>query len=161
MTVLAFCLAAASSDRVAWDTLKPSMRSSPWIRGAPQRKFSRAIRATRSRTSLETLVVHLASGHAIDIPKSQTSHYGANARPYRAERSPGFRANLATSATAKSKTVDQCDGSTGAGFDYAPARQSGGAARSLPATARCGSEVRFGRLGSLRLPALPIDAGYR
>jgi hypothetical protein len=76
------------------------------------------------RTSLETLGRHLASGHAIDIPKAQTSRYGANARPYRAERSPGFRTKRATSATAKSKTVDQCDGSTGAGFGYAPARQS-------------------------------------
>jgi hypothetical protein len=32
------------------------------------------------------------------MPKTQTIPYGANARPYRAERSPGFRANLATSA---------------------------------------------------------------
>jgi hypothetical protein len=42
-------------DTVAWDTLKPSMRSSPWSRGTPQRKFSRAIPATRLRTSLEIL----------------------------------------------------------------------------------------------------------
>jgi len=100
------------------------MRSSPWIRGAPQRKFSRAIRAIRSRIHRKPWDVHLASGHPIDIPKSQASRYGANARPYRAERSPGLRTKRATSATAKSKTVDQCDGSTGAGFGYAPARQS-------------------------------------
>ena len=71
-----------------------------------------------------------------------------------------FRANLATSATTKSKTVDQCDGSMGAGFGYAPAQQSDGAARSLPATARCGSGVRFGRPASLRLAAPAINAGY-
>ena len=47
-----------------------------------------------------------------------------------------LRANLATSATAKSKTVDQCYGSMGAGFGYASVRQSDGAARWLPATAR-------------------------
>ena len=40
---------------VAWETLNPSMSSSPWIRGAPQRKFSRAIRLISSRTSRETL----------------------------------------------------------------------------------------------------------
>jgi len=33
----------------------PSMSSSPWIRGAPQRKFSRAIRLISSRTSRETV----------------------------------------------------------------------------------------------------------
>jgi hypothetical protein len=35
--------------------LKPSMRSSPWMRGAPQRKFSLAICAIRWRISLEAL----------------------------------------------------------------------------------------------------------
>jgi hypothetical protein len=32
-------------------TWKPSMRSSPWIRGAPHVGFSNAMRLTRSRTS--------------------------------------------------------------------------------------------------------------
>ncbi len=35
------------------DTSKPSISSSPWIRGAPHRKFSRAIRTINSRTSRE------------------------------------------------------------------------------------------------------------
>ena len=156
---MAYCeqrsLVAAGSDTVAWNTLRPSMRSSPWIRGAPQRKFSRAIRATKSRTSLEPWDVHLASGHVIDIPKSQTSRYGANARPYRAERSPSFRANLATNATARSKAADQNDGSRGDEFGYASARQFDGAARSLPTAARCGFGVRFGRSGPSRLSPSP------
>ena len=33
---------------------KPSFKSSPWIRGAPHRVFSRDIRRTRSRISLDT-----------------------------------------------------------------------------------------------------------
>lgn len=63
------------------------------------------------------------------------------------------RANLATSAEAKSKPVDQCDESTG--FRYAPARQSDGAARSHPATTRAGPGFASDDRGSLRLAALP------
>ena len=46
---------STDGDTVVWETVKPSFMSSPWIRGAPHRKFSRAIRAIRWRTSLETL----------------------------------------------------------------------------------------------------------
>ena len=35
------------------ETSKPSIRSSPWMRGAPQVEFSATIRKIRSRTSLE------------------------------------------------------------------------------------------------------------
>ena len=38
----------------AWDMEKPSFKSSPWIRGAPHRVFSRDIRRTRWRISLDT-----------------------------------------------------------------------------------------------------------
>lgn len=42
------------------ETSKPSMRSSPWMRGAPQVGFSVTIWKIRSRTSLETHFLPLA-----------------------------------------------------------------------------------------------------
>jgi hypothetical protein len=88
------------------------MRSSPWIRGAPKESSHGPSVRPNLGPPWKPWDVHLASGHAIDIPKSQTSR-------------------------------------------YAPARRSDGAPRSLQATARCGSWVRAGRPGSLRLAALP------
>ena len=41
-------------ETAAWEMEKPSFKSSPWIRGAPHRVFSRDIRRTRSRISLDT-----------------------------------------------------------------------------------------------------------
>jgi hypothetical protein len=38
-------------DTVASETLKPSMRNSPWMRGAPRVGFSRAMRTTSARIS--------------------------------------------------------------------------------------------------------------
>lgn len=45
-------------------------------------------------------------------------------------------ADLIGNPGTSTSTVDQCDGSMGARFGYAPARQSDGAARSFPVTAR-------------------------
>jgi hypothetical protein len=98
---------------------------------------------------------HLASDPMTDIARTLTSRYGASARRSRAERSSGFRAIAATSATARSKTADRCDGSMGAEFGCAPARQFGGAGRSPPATARCAFGVRFGRPDPLCWSAWP------
>src|SRR6266567_1658186 len=39
---------------VAWDTSIPSLSSSPWMRGAPQRGFALLIFRMRSRTSSDT-----------------------------------------------------------------------------------------------------------
>ena len=41
-------------ETAAWEMEKPSFKSSPWIRGAPHRVFSRDISRTRSRISLDT-----------------------------------------------------------------------------------------------------------
>ena len=41
-------------ETAAWEMEKPSFKSSPWIRGAPHRVFSRDIRRTRWRISLDT-----------------------------------------------------------------------------------------------------------
>jgi len=51
-----------------------------------------------------------------DIARALTSRYGASVRRSRAERSAGFRAIAATSATARSKTADRYDGSRVAEF---------------------------------------------
>jgi BetI-type transcriptional repressor, C-terminal len=65
------------------------------------------------------------------------------------------RANLATSATARSKTADQYDGNTGDEFGCASARRFDGAARSILTVARCGFAVRFERPGMLLLSTSP------
>ena len=98
---------------------------------------------------------YLASHPMIDIARALTSRYGASVRRSRAERSAGFRAIATTSAIARSKTADRYDGSGGAEFRCAPARQFDGAARSLRAPAPCGFGVRFGRPGRLRWSGSP------
>ncbi|WP_333650623.1 hypothetical protein [Candidatus Binatus sp.] len=103
----------------------------------------------------------LASDHVTDISTLRTSHYGASARRSPAGRLLGFRANPTTSATAKSKTGGQSDGSRDDEFGCAPALQFDGPARSIPTAAQCGFGVRFGRPGPLRLSASPMKAGYR
>ena len=141
---------------MAWETLRPSMRSSPWIRGAPQRKFSRAIRAIRSRTSLETL-----GRPPRQRPRDRLCPKCRPALTAPTQDRIGLNDHQAFTPTwppARRQNPNQSINATEArasGFRYAPARQSDGAARSLPATARCGSGVRFRRPGSLRLAALP------
>src|SRR5713226_1966570 len=98
---------------------------------------------------------YLASDPMIDIARALTSRYGASVRGSRAERSAGFRAIATTSAIARSKTADRYDGSGGAEFRCAPARQFDGAARSLRAPAPCGFGVRFGGPGRLRWSGSP------
>ena len=122
------------------------------------RKFSRApgpFVGSDCAAQWRSADAHLASDPMTDIARALTSRYGASVRRSRAERSSGFGAIAATSATARSKTADRYNGSRHAEFGCAPARQFDGAARSLPATARCGFGVRFGRPGPLRWSAWP------
>jgi hypothetical protein len=65
------------------------------------------------------LGARLANDHELDISKSSTSRHDASARRFPAGRPPGFRAIAATSATARSKTADQFDGSTSIEFGCA------------------------------------------
>jgi hypothetical protein len=96
---------------------------------------------------------HLASDPVTDIPESLTSRGRASAGLFPAGRSLDCRANPATSATARSKTDDQYDGSVGDEFRCASARRFDGVVRSILAVARCGCRVRFGRPGMLLLSA--------
>jgi hypothetical protein len=50
-----------SATRSAWETFKPSVRSSQRIPGTVQRKFSWAVGVTKRRTSRGTSVARLAS----------------------------------------------------------------------------------------------------
>ena len=159
------CWPSACHGHVARDggleTLKPSIRSSPWIRGAPQRKFSRDIRAIRLRTPLETL-----GRPPRQRPRDRYLEI-AN-QPLRCQRKTvsgwtiiKLSLHSGPIATAISKTDDQSDGSTGDEFGCAPAPRFDGGTRSLPTPARCGFGVRFGRPELLRLSPSLWKAEYR
>jgi hypothetical protein len=60
-------------ETVLSEMSNPSIKSSPWIRGAPQVGFSRTIRKIRSRTSIEILLLPIIR-HAPEI----TRQYKAN-----------------------------------------------------------------------------------
>jgi hypothetical protein len=68
---------------------EPEHEKFTWIRGATQRKFSRAIRVIRWRTWRPS-DAHLASDHVIDISKSLTIRYDATQDDFRLDDHQAF-----------------------------------------------------------------------
>ena len=135
--------------------MKPSIRSSLWIRGIPQRKFRRAIRAIRLRTLREIL-----GRPPRQRPRDRYFHIAD--QPLRRQRKTVYGWTMTRllrqsdhRATARSKTGVQSGGSRGDEFGCASARRFDGAARSIPKAARNGFGIRFGRPRPLHLSASP------
>jgi hypothetical protein len=136
-------------DTIDWETVRSSMGSSPWIRGTPQRKFSRATRVIKQPTSFETLGRPPRQRPVTDIPQ--------NADPLRRPRKTvcgwtvkGFRARQSQQSDGKLKHLIP---SAEAEFRCAVVRQFDRAARHFPSPALCGFGVGFARPKPIRCSA--------
>jgi hypothetical protein len=169
----------ADTDGVVPDERPPgSRRSSPWScritrhRG-PEKHRNRASavrhefsvhpragsRCSSGRPGLALSWRSLAFRHAsvpcVRAAKSATALGDAGARPSRVERRSGYRATLASSATAEPKAADRREESKGDVSRCAPARQSGDTGPGSPRQAHSECDRTLRHRQSVGLSAAP------
>jgi hypothetical protein len=93
--------------------------------------MSMTISVRSTKAGLASSMICLRGASVANLKSSCTSQGGASAGLFSAGRSLDCRANLTTSATARSKTDDQYDGSMGDEFRCASARRFDGVVRSI------------------------------
>jgi len=133
----------------------PKASRSDRIRGAPQRKFSRAIRTIKRRTSLETF------GRPPRQRPCARYRQSADQPSRRQRKTVSGWAMIRLSRHWDHQRENKIQNSRsqrrkqGHEFHCAGARRFDGAGRSIPTAARCGFAVRCARAAALRLSASP------
>jgi hypothetical protein len=104
------------------ETVIPSFSNSPWIRGAPQRKFAAAMRRMRARTC-ESIRGLPGRRRERRLQHPRNPLRDANGRPWPARQAPGRPSTEATTVVSTARA----DGHTGGSVDpNEPARSVGG-----------------------------------